>query len=160
MKYLDLLKLSNKFLEETSISKYCSSVCKGLCCVEYGCTLFPNTCETKLGCKLYLCGELIKMLNATFNTKEFDFFLGTNIARVFQPLEKSLGKAKDFYSSKIDFTKQYEYHFQKISSFPIKEELYPKIKKLFEFLTKKSLHRSKLSTYDNVFFKMIIKLKS
>lgn len=75
MKYKELIKQTNKFMEYTGIRKYCQEVCGGKCCticpgrarIDNSCGKFVNNCNLEeckniLYCTSYLCETIARYI--------------------------------------------------------------------------------------------------
>jgi len=161
MKYEEIYKQMDDYLIRTSLKNYCATVCKGECCIEYGCKLFPHGCENKLACKIYLCGQVIHFLNTFFETKDFDFFLGPNVDKLMNPIKKSmfLKHQRDIYIGDYNTKNVSNYVFQKVISLPLKEERVEDMKKIFDFFTRVKIDRKGINGFDKKLLKSWAKIR-
>ena len=62
MNYKEILDVTNKFMEDTNIRKYCKDICKGKCCgngKEVTICKYRNNCTKALFCTCFVCKKLV-----------------------------------------------------------------------------------------------------
>ena len=64
--YDEALALAENLMQKTLIRKYCQTICKGYCCTNLLGECRDKAClrgKRKLMCSIYVCDELLKILN-------------------------------------------------------------------------------------------------
>jgi len=64
--YDEALALAENLMQKTLIRKYCQTICKGYCCTNLLGECGDKAClrgKRKLMCSIYVCDELLKILN-------------------------------------------------------------------------------------------------
>lgn len=100
--YYDLLEKSNRFINESGIKKFCSTICKGVCCGGHYKDK-DKECDKVLPCVMYICVPLKRRIDNVLG-EDLKFIAeyacaGSDIARIIEGYMKDSAMKNAYFEN-------------------------------------------------------------